>query len=71
MQKHHAPAQVASSSRQTDAGVPVAAHGRSGYSHRRESALRLITMILVEQSEDWMTEQRYMSPESLELVLQS
>ncbi|PZR57366.1 MAG: IS256 family transposase [Candidatus Meridianibacter frigidus] len=36
-----------------------------------ESALRLITMILVEQSEDWMTERRYMSPESLELVLQS
>jgi transposase-like protein len=36
-----------------------------------ESALRLVTMILVEQSEDWMTERRYMSPESLELVLQS
>ena len=36
-----------------------------------ESALRLITMILIEQSEDWMTERRYMSPESLELVLQS
>jgi putative transposase len=36
-----------------------------------ESALRLITMILVEQSEGWMTERRYMSPESLELVLQS
>jgi putative transposase len=36
-----------------------------------ESALRLITMILVEHSEDWMTERRYMSPESLELVLQS
>ena len=34
------------------------------------SALRLVTMILVEQSEDWMTERRYMSPESLELVLQ-
>ena len=37
----------------------------------RESALRLITMILVEQTEDWMTERRYMTPESLELVLQS
>jgi len=36
----------------------------------RESALRLITMILVEQSEDWMTERRYMTPESLQLVLQ-
>ena len=35
-----------------------------------QSALRLITMILVEQSEDWMTERRYMTPESLELVLQ-
>ncbi len=36
----------------------------------RESALRLITMILVEQSEDWMVERRYMTPESLTLVLQ-
>lgn len=36
-----------------------------------KSALRLITMILIEQSEAWMTERRYMSPESLELVLQS
>lgn len=36
-----------------------------------ESALRLITMILVEQTEDWMTERKYMTPESLELVLQS
>ena len=36
-----------------------------------ESALRVITMILIEHSEDWMTEQRYMSPDSLELVLQS
>jgi putative transposase len=35
------------------------------------SALRLITMVLIEQSEEWMTERRYMSPESLELVLQS
>lgn len=35
-----------------------------------QSALRLITMILVEQAEDWMTNRRYMSPESLELVLQ-
>ena len=33
------------------------------------SALRLITMILIEQSESWMTERRYMTPESLELVL--
>jgi len=37
----------------------------------RESALRLITMILIEQSEEWMVERRYMSPESLELVLQN
>jgi len=36
-----------------------------------ESALRIITMILIEQSEDWMVERRYMSPESLQLVLQS
>lgn len=36
-----------------------------------ESALRLVTMILVEQIEDWMTERKYMTPESLELVLQS
>lgn len=35
------------------------------------SALRLITMILVEHAEDWMTGKRYMSPESLELVLQT
>lgn len=35
------------------------------------SALRLITMVLVEQSEEWMTERRYMSPESLELALKS
>lgn len=35
-----------------------------------QSALRLVTMILVEQSEDWMTERRYMTPERLELVLQ-
>ena len=33
------------------------------------SALRIITMILIEQREDWMTERRYMSPESLELAL--
>jgi len=37
----------------------------------RESALRLVTMILIEQSEEWMVERRYMSPESLELVLQA
>jgi len=36
----------------------------------RESALRLITMILVEQTEDWMVERRYMTPETLDLVLQ-
>jgi transposase-like protein len=34
----------------------------------RESALRLITMILIEQSEEWMIERRYMTPESLALV---
>jgi len=27
-------------------------------------------MILIEQSEEWMVERRYMSPETLELVLQ-
>jgi transposase-like protein len=37
----------------------------------RESALRLVTMILIEQSEEWMVERRYMTPESLELVLQA
>jgi len=37
----------------------------------RESALRLVTMILIEQSEEWMVERKYMSPESLELVLQN
>lgn len=30
-----------------------------------DSALRLIGMILLEQTEDWQTEKRYMSPESL------
>jgi transposase-like protein len=34
----------------------------------RESALRLVTMILIEQSEEWMIERRYMTPESLALV---
>jgi len=28
-------------------------------------------MVLIEQSEEWMTDRRYMSSESLELVLQS
>jgi hypothetical protein len=37
----------------------------------RESGLRLVTMILIEQSEEWMVERRYMSPDSLELVLQN
>lgn len=32
------------------------------------SALRIITMILIEQHEDWMSGRKYMSPESLELV---
>lgn len=32
------------------------------------SALRIITMILVEQHEAWMVGRKYMSPESLELV---
>lgn len=36
-----------------------------------DSAVRIITMILIEQSEDWMTGKRYMSPESLELVMQT
>ena len=36
----------------------------------RESALRLITMILVEQSEEWTVNRVYMSPESLDLALQ-
>ncbi len=30
-----------------------------------------MTMILIEQSEEWMVERRYMSAESLELVLQN
>jgi|GEM_PF-5775991 len=33
------------------------------------SALRLITMSLVKQIGDWMTERRYVLPESLELAL--
>jgi len=36
----------------------------------RESALRIVTMILIEQSEEWMVERKYLTPESLELVLQ-
>lgn len=32
------------------------------------SALRIVTMILVEQHEEWMVGRTYMSPESLELV---
>jgi len=32
----------------------------------RESALRLITMILIEQMEDWATERRYVSEESMQ-----
>jgi putative transposase len=32
------------------------------------SALRIITMILVEQHEEWMVGRKYMSPESLEFV---
>ena len=32
------------------------------------AALRIITMILIEHREDWMTERRYTSPESLELA---
>ena len=32
------------------------------------SALRIITMVLIEQREDWMSERRYMSPESLKLA---
>ncbi len=35
-----------------------------------ESALRVITMILVEQAEEWMVGRRYMEPESLELALE-
>jgi transposase-like protein len=35
----------------------------------RESTLRLVTMILIEQSEEWMVERRYMDPESLALAL--
>jgi len=35
-----------------------------------ESALRIATLILIEQSEEWMVERRYMTPESLELALQ-
>lgn len=34
------------------------------------SALRIVTMILIEQTEDWMVGRAYMSPESLEFVMQ-
>lgn len=35
-----------------------------------KSALRIVTMILIEQTEDWMVGRSYMSAESLELVTQ-
>ncbi len=35
------------------------------------SALRLITMILIEQTEDWTTERRYVTEESMQKVLET
>lgn len=37
----------------------------------RESAIRLITMLLIEQTEDWITERSYMSEDSMQVLLQS
>jgi putative transposase len=35
----------------------------------RASASRLITMVLIEQTEDWITERLYMSEESMQLAI--
>lgn len=35
----------------------------------RKSAIRLISMVLIEQTEDWITERNYMSEESMQLAI--
>jgi putative transposase len=37
----------------------------------RASAVRLISMVLIEQTEDWITERPYMSEESMQLAIRS
>ena len=37
----------------------------------RKSAIRLISMVLLEQTEDWITERNYMSEESMQLAIRS
>lgn len=37
----------------------------------RTSALRLISMLLIEQTEDWITERNYMSDESMQLAIRN
>ncbi len=37
----------------------------------RASAVRLISMILIEQTEDWITERPYMSEESMQLAIRN
>jgi putative transposase len=37
----------------------------------RNSALRLISMVLIEQTEDWITERSYMSEESMQLAIRN
>lgn len=37
----------------------------------RKSAIRLISMLLVEQTEDWITERAYMSEESMQLAIRN
>jgi hypothetical protein len=37
----------------------------------RKSAIRLIAMVLIEQTEDWITERNYMSEESMQLAIRN
>lgn len=37
----------------------------------RASAIRLISMVLIEQTEDWITERPYMSEESMQLAVRN
>ena len=37
----------------------------------RDSAIRLISMVLIEQTEDWITERSYMSEESMQLAIRN
>jgi len=37
----------------------------------RDSAIRLISMVLIEQTEDWITERCYMSEESMQLAIRN